>query len=140
MLYLRMYRGELPPSKLGRLGELKKVLGETLKPLLMPTLQTPASILGVGAENLRTSEETRREITRSAATVALDGELYTDGETVVAVAVHVPRPTHLLNRQRLLVASTQTGEPYRLEINAIGPRWECSVVAPVLSAVERILE
>jgi len=137
MLYLRMHRADLPVDKVAKVAELKKTLGSVLHPLLFPALEVTASILGISASKLLASHTSRREIT--AADSAVDGELYTDGESLVSVAIHLRKPGYVMNAERMLFEATPANS-YRLEVNAVGPRWESSAVVPVLDSVERILE
>lgn len=65
MLYLRMYRADVPAAILARVPELKRLLGEVLQPLLLPSLQIAASILGVAPEKLRSPIDAGRTIPSS---------------------------------------------------------------------------
>lgn len=139
MLYLRMYRAELSSGQFARLDELRRILGETLRPLLLPTLQAPAEILGVSAESLRPSVTSGQDTLLRAATTVVDGEVYTDGESLIAISVYAPTSRLLRSGGRTVLRPTNE-VVYRLEVIAVGPRWECSSVAPVLSSIERVLE
>jgi hypothetical protein len=137
MLYLRMYRAGFSSLKLERLPELKRLVAEVLQPLLFPALQIPASVLGIAPESLRPLRGVRRSTLQSAS-YAIDGELYTDGETLVELAIYEQRRERPAQRGALVAASPL--ELYRIEVTAIGCRWEGTAVASVIPIVERLLE
>jgi hypothetical protein len=139
MLSLHIFRTTLPNEVIQLFSELKAEIGRELRPLLQPTLETPASILGVAANDIRRSISSPRDPLFERTEIAIDGELFTDGESLLLVAIHEQGQKLRRSRQRRTFVEDQEEGSIRLEVSAIGLRRESEALSTALTAVHQVL-
>jgi len=138
MLYLRMFGADLSADTVVRLAEWKAEIGRLLRPLVQPTLETPAAILGVATDMLSRRPRGPESVVNVRATT-VDGEVFTDGESLLALRVVKVPHSEFRPRQARPLTETSSEAQYGLDISWIGPCWDSPSLSTVLSAVERVL-
>ncbi len=141
MLYLRMYRADIPRARHATFTVLKQRAGERLRALLGPTTETQARIVGVAPEALEQGRPPMRDVYGQSRVI--DGELYTDGQAIVLMSLSETRQRAVLRPRRVepvggTVAASEP-PPLRLDIYFIGPSSDSDAVGEILGVAQDIL-
>ncbi|HTU45858.1 MAG TPA: hypothetical protein VMF91_12395 [Bryobacteraceae bacterium] len=138
MLYLRLFRAELDSAQAESFAALKTRLGESLNPLLLPAVRTTADLLGVSVDDLRSRREHR--LFYEANTPAIDGEIFTDGDSLFILALTSEGRTRLVQRRESFVMQEiPEHRGFRFQLSVVASEWEPSQLASILTEAADVL-
>jgi len=130
VVFLRMFQADVTESDLQRIGALKARLEERFRPLLRPALRAAGDVLGVAPETLRRVPAPHDLYEQSR--VALGGEVYADGKTLIVLRVQS-------GRRRSIPGTAVPQTTMKLNLSAIGPDLESEPLLYSVAAVQDIL-
>src|SRR5258705_5779438 len=120
MLYLRMFRADIPEGQVDSFDVLKARLAERYQPVLRPAIDAVGKILGVSPTTLRRSSGHRESLEFRR---ALDGEVYADGDNLVIASLNED-PRRARNRSRETRQGESSGRAISLNLSGFGPTLE----------------
>jgi hypothetical protein len=140
MLYLKTYWAELSKLQLKKIPDLKDRLAQHMRPLLQPTLGKAGEVLGTAPEELRSSKTGRREFFEPRR-IATEGEIFTDGRSLIVLSVYEDSSRRTASIQRAVASEEQAAAEsrYRLGISAVGPVRESDSLTHAVAVAKEIL-
>jgi len=137
MLILRMFHASARTEQAQRFAELRAASPVGWRPLVLPTLEAQAAILAFSPEGLREAASERPRA-RETDTVTVDGEIFTDGRSLIAIALK-ERPLHRRAVRAVGHAAADVDTEAFVEVAYVSAELECDALAALCDVTRQRL-